>query len=139
MNARSVLFSILLVTAASLLVDEPLRAQLVPPPPVGTQLLGSWRPSFQHPLHTCNPLSPFPQPTAFNTVHTSLIPVDPRRPSNPWGGKVLVFDESSFNSCASANGDWHQRWAIVDPVTQAVQTYTWVIPFADAPRLGTPS
>jgi len=134
----SPLLSCLLVAVAAN-SGMPLRGQQVPPPPAGTPLLGSWLPPFQHPMHDCNPHSPLPQPTGFNAVHASLIPVDPRRPSNPWGGKVLVWDESHYASCGAVGGDFHQRWAIVDPDAGTVQTYTWVIPASEAPAAWNPN
>ncbi|MCA8974856.1 MAG: hypothetical protein KDC98_09040, partial [Planctomycetes bacterium] len=111
--------------------------RVVPAPPPGTVFVGSWRPAFAHPAHVCNPnaLNSGPLP-GFNTVHACLIPVDPTLPSNPNGGKVLVWDTSRVLSyCASlpANGDYVQRYAIVDPQTQTFQLGQFLIPNADAP------
>ncbi|MCA8976575.1 MAG: DUF1929 domain-containing protein [Planctomycetes bacterium] len=108
-----------------------LKAQVVPPP-AGTPLLGAWEAPFEHPTQTCVSAAL----TGFNAVHACLIPDDPTSPNpNGWGGKVLVWDKSASTlACGNLNGDWGQRWAIVDPEAQAViHTGTFVIPGALSP------
>lgn len=112
---------------------------IIVPPPAGTTLLGSWLPPFDHPSHACWGSTVLP---GFNSIHACLIPVDPTRPSNPHGGKVLVWDESgSVPSCAdpALNGDYVQRYAIVDPATQSFFLGQFLIPAADAPPAYNPA
>lgn len=113
------------------------QSGVVPAPPAGSQLLGSWLPAFSHPLnHPCSNGSP----PGFNAIHTCLIPSDPTRPSNPNGGKVLVWDDSgSLPVCAvNANGDYVQRYAIVDPIAQTFQLGQFMIPESEAPLARVP-
>ena len=73
--------------------------------------------------------------TEFNAIHASLIPIDPARPTNPNGGKVLVWDSSHEPVCGNpaANGDYAQRYAIVDPLAQTFQLHTFQVLANEAP------
>ena len=130
MNARSVLFSLLLLLAAAfLLVGEPLRAQ------------GVWTDSFNHlPNDLANPtivrVDPASDSIAFpsrwitqnlspanqvlpgqrmNTVHVCLIPSGVHR------GEVLVWDGNLTNYGTRA----FQPWSIVNPYWPALNPNLW--------------
>ncbi|MFN0144276.1 MAG: galactose oxidase-like domain-containing protein [Mycobacterium sp.] len=64
-------------------------------------------------------------------VHSSLIPVGPRR------GKVLFWDRSSAFACYSGypvpgNANRDQRWVICDPETGTAEYFFWTIPAASS-------
>lgn len=93
--------------------------------PAVTAQIGSWDPPSAHGEHPygCPPAPPTDPLLRFTSVHAALIPTGYYR------GKILLWDKSGSITCGQSNGDWDQRWAILDPTTNppTVLKYNWRI------------